>query len=47
MAPPMGDRPCGSILELYRQLCWALEMETRSYSRAVMARLIQTQIQTP
>ena len=36
---------CGSILELYRQLCWALEMETRSYSRAVMARLIQTQIQ--
>ena len=36
---------CGSILELYRQLCWALEMETKSYSRAVMARIIQTQIQ--
>jgi type II secretory pathway predicted ATPase ExeA len=36
---------CGSILELYRQLCWALEMETRSYSRAVMARIIQSQIQ--
>ena len=36
---------CGSILELYRQLCWSLEMETKSSSRAVMTRMIQSQIQ--
>lgn len=34
----------GSILELYRQLCWTLEMETKSSSRAVMTRMIQTQV---
>jgi len=45
MAPPGVTASCGSILKLYRQLCGALEMETRSYSRAVMARIIQTQIQ--
>src|SRR4030065_672320 len=37
---------CGSILELYRQLCWTLEMETKSSSRAVMTRMIQTHILT-
>jgi len=36
---------CGSILELYRQLCWSLEMETKSSSRAVMSRMIQGQVQ--
>jgi general secretion pathway protein A len=35
----------GSILELYRQLCWTLEVETKSFSRAILARSIQTQIQ--
>jgi general secretion pathway protein A len=31
----------GSILELYRQLAWELEVETASYSRATLTRLIR------
>jgi general secretion pathway protein A len=31
----------GSILELYRQICSALELDTSSFSRAVLTRLIR------
>jgi general secretion pathway protein A len=34
----------GSILELYRQLCSALEVDTSSSSRAVLTRIIRQQI---
>jgi type II secretory pathway predicted ATPase ExeA len=34
----------GSILELYRQLCSELEVDTSSSSRAVLTRIIRTQI---
>jgi general secretion pathway protein A len=31
----------GSILELYRQIAWELEVETSSYSRAALTRIIR------
>jgi general secretion pathway protein A len=34
----------GSILELYRQIAWELEVETSSYSRAALTRIIRKNI---
>jgi type II secretory pathway predicted ATPase ExeA len=34
----------GSILELYRQIVWGLEVETASYSRAALSKIIRKSI---